>query len=125
MRPYIDNDRVQYVGNAGPGLRNQLLGKAKALLHPICFEEPFGLSVIESMMCGTPVIAFARGSMPELIIDGTTGYLVNDTSDAVAAIKKLKNISPYACREHAQTNFSLKRMTREYLEAYKRVIEMR
>lgn len=125
VRPYIDNDRVQYVGNAGPGLRNQLLGKAKALLHPICFEEPFGLSVIESMMCGTPVIAFARGSMPELIIDGTTGYLVNDTSDAVAAIKRLKNISPYACREHAQTNFSLKRMTREYLEAYKRVIEMR
>ncbi|UII32798.1 glycosyltransferase family 4 protein [Fulvivirga ulvae] len=125
VRPYIDNDKVQYVGNAGPSLRNQLLGKAKALLHPICFEEPFGLSVIESMMCGTPVIAFARGSMPELIIDGTTGYLVNDTSDAVAAIKKLKNISPYACREHAQTNFSLKQMTGDYLEAYKRVIEMR
>ena len=122
VRPYIDDDRVQYVGNAASALRNQLLGNAKALLHPISFEEPFGLSVVEAMMCGTPVIAFARGSMPELIIDGSTGYLAHDTSDAVAAVKKLNNISPYACREHAQTNFSLKRMTGEYLDAYKNVI---
>lgn len=122
IRPCIDNDQIQYVGNAAPVMRNQLLGGAKALLHPIFFEEPFGLSVIEAMMCGTPVIAFSRGSMPELIIDSTTGYLVNDTSQAVAAVKKLNNISPHACREHAQTNFSLKRMTEEYLSAYESVM---
>lgn len=122
VRPHIDNDQVQYLGNAEPALRNQLLGDARALLHPIFFEEPFGLSVIEAMMCGTPVIAFARGSMAELIIDSTTGYLVNDTAEAVTAVKKLKNISPAACRDHAEKNFSLERMTEEYLSAYESVL---
>lgn len=125
VRPHIDNDRVQYLGNAEPALRNQLLGNAKALLHPIFFEEPFGLSVIEAMMCGTPVIAFARGSMPELIIDGTTGYLVNDTAGAVAAVKKMKNISPFACRDHAEKNFSLERMTEEYSSVYEGMLATR
>ncbi len=123
IKPHVDNDQVKYVGNAGPALRNELLGRARAMLHPIFFEEPFGLSVVEAMMCGTPVIAFARGSMPELIIDGTTGYLVNDVSEAVAAVKKLKQIDHHACREHAQRNFSKERMIDEYISAYEMVLQ--
>lgn len=122
IKPHIDNDKVVYLGNAGPVMRNELLGSAKALLHPIFFEEPFGLSVVEAMMCGTPVIAFARGSMPEIIVDGTTGYLVNDIAEAVSAVKKLKHADHYACREHACSNFSLERMIEEYISAYKNVL---
>jgi len=122
IKPQIDNDQVEYLGNAGPTMRNELFGNARALLHPIFFEEPFGLSVVEAMMCGTPVIAYARGSMPELILDGTTGYLVNDIMEAVAAVKKLKYIDPYVCHEHVCRNFSLERMIDEYINSYKMVL---
>jgi len=123
IKPHIDNDKVLYLGNVGPAMRNDLLGSAKSLLHPIFFEEPFGLSVVEAMMCGTPVIAFSRGSMPELIVDGTTGYLVNDIAEAVSAVKKLKHVDHYACREHACRNFSLDRMIDEYVSAYEIVLQ--
>jgi glycosyltransferase involved in cell wall biosynthesis len=122
LKPHIDNHNVVYLGNAGPALRNELLGKARALLHPIFFEEPFGLSVVEAMMCGTPVIAFARGSMPELIVDGITGYLVKDIAEAAMAVKKLNRISSDACREHASNKFSLERMVDEYISVYKEVL---
>ncbi len=86
VKPYIDEKDIIYVGNSGPVERNKLLGDAFALLHPISFEEPFGLSVVEAMMCGTPVIAFNRGSMPELIVDRKTGFLwIID--EAVEAVK--------------------------------------
>ncbi|MDA0194955.1 MAG: glycosyltransferase family 4 protein [Bacteroidetes bacterium] len=123
IKSYIDNDQVVYLGNAGPALRNELLGGARALLHPIYFDEPFGLSVVEAMMCGTPVIAFNRGSMPELIVDGVTGYLVNDIADAVSAVNKLDHIEHQTCREHASTNFSAERMIDEYISAYKTVLQ--
>jgi glycosyltransferase involved in cell wall biosynthesis len=123
IKPHIDNDRVLFLGNAGPALRNELLGSARALLHPISFEEPFGLSVAEAMMCGTPVIANARGSMPEIISDGKTGYLVNDITEAVAAVKKLKDISYHHCREHACRHFSLDHMIGQYVGAYEIVIQ--
>lgn len=123
VKPHIDGNRVTYLGNAGPSLRDELLGNAMALLHPISFDEPFGLSVAEAMMCGTPVIAFARGSMPELIVDGVTGYLVNNMDEAVAAVGKLDRISPAACREHASLNFSLNRMIDDYIGAYRKVLE--
>ena len=76
VKPFINDNNIVYVGNSGPDERNQLLGGALALLHPISFEEPFGLSVVEAMFCGTPVIAFNRGSMPEIILDRKTGFLV-------------------------------------------------
>jgi glycosyltransferase involved in cell wall biosynthesis len=123
IKPYIDNDQIVYLGNAAPARRNELLGGAMALLHPIFFEEPFGLSVAEAMMCGTPVIAYARGSMPELILDGKTGYLVNDVAEAVEAVKKLKNISYHNCREHACLHFSVDRMIAEYIQAYEIVLQ--
>ena len=88
--PHIDNQEIIYVGNSGPKERNRLLGGAFALLHPIGFEEPFGLSVVEAMVCGTPVIAFKRGAMPELILDGKTGFLVNNVEEAVEAVNSSK-----------------------------------
>lgn len=123
VKPYIDDDQVTYLGNAGPSLRNELLGGAMALLHPISFEEPFGLSVAEAMMCGTPVVAFPRGSMRELIVDGVTGYLVNDTKEAVSAVRKINHIDHHACRQHAILNFSRQRMIDEYVGAYEKVLK--
>ncbi|KKK77170.1 hypothetical protein LCGC14_2856310, partial [marine sediment metagenome] len=100
-----------------------LLGGAQALLHPIAFEEPFGLSVAEAMMCGTPVIAYNRGSMPELIVEGKTGFLVISRNEAVAAVKRLDTIKTKDCREHARKNFSIERMISLYENAYQKTIE--
>ncbi len=122
IKPHIDTVDVIYAGNAGPSTRLKLLGGAKALLHPICFEEPFGLSVIEAMMCGTPVIAFSRGSMSELIINGQTGFLVKDVNGAVEAVNDLSKINPQDCHEHATQKFSQERMVDEYVDAYKKVL---
>jgi len=123
IKPFIDDKNVTYLGNVDPVLRNTLLGKAKALLHPISFEEPFGLSVLEAMMCGTPVVAFAKGSMPELIKEGVSGYLVNTIPEAVAAVGRLGNVVPEKCRAHAVANFSQDKMIESYIKAYNKVIE--
>ncbi len=122
IEPYIDNAHVTYLGNVGPEAGNELLGKATALLHPIFFEEPFGLSVVEALMCGTPVVAYNRGSMAELLIDGKTGFLVNDIPGAVAAIASLETIAPIDCRKHALERYSKDTMVHGYLEAYELVI---
>ncbi|WP_417885057.1 glycosyltransferase family 4 protein [Zunongwangia sp.] len=122
IKPNIDGNFIQYLGNLGKNERDLILGSAKALLHPISFEEPFGLSVLEAMMCGTPVIAFCRGSMPELIADGVSGFLVHTIQEAVDAVKKLELLSPIQCRWHAETNFNMENMISSYEEAYKNVL---
>ena len=119
--PYLNDTSIIYKGNVGPELRNELLANALALLHPISFEEPFGLSVAEAMMCGTPVIAFNRGSMQELIIDRKTGFLVQNTTEAVAATRNIKKISRQACREHAMNKFTSQVMARHYMQLYEKV----
>lgn len=122
IKPFINNEEIVYVGNSGPEERDKLLGEAYALLHPVGFEEPFGLSVPESMLCGTPVIAFNRGSMPELIRDGETGFLVNSIEDAVEAVDKLKTVSRTFCRDYAVSKFSRQKMVEGYLEVYGKVL---
>lgn len=122
IKPFIDNKNVEYLGNVGPEARNELLGGARALLHPIFFEEPFGLSVLEAMMCGTPVIAFKRGSMPELITEGISGFLPVNISEAVLATKALDKIDPKNCRAYAVKKFSLETMINNYIEAYRTVM---
>ncbi|MGB3466631.1 MAG: glycosyltransferase family 4 protein [Cyclobacteriaceae bacterium] len=122
IKPHVDSGQVIYAGNAGTVIRNKLLGNAKALLHPISFAEPFGLSVIEAMMTGTPVIAFKKGSMPELIADGKTGYLVEDVDEAIEAVSKLENISTQDCHDHAVRHFSHDKMIDAYVAAYKKVL---
>ncbi len=122
VAPAIDGDRVQYVGSVGPDRRDALLGGALALLHPIAFAEPFGLSVVEAMACGTPTVAFARGAMPEIIADGETGFLVSDVDGAVAAVARVQTLSRQRCREEAERRFSSARMVEDYLRVYARVL---
>lgn len=122
VAPYLNDSSIIYFGNVGPEQRNQLLGDALALLHPISFEEPFGLSVAEAMMCGTPVIAFERGSMKELIIDGKTGFLVNTIEEAIAAVAKITDICRCECRKHAMDKFSSEAMALKYIKLYERIV---
>jgi glycosyltransferase involved in cell wall biosynthesis len=122
VAPHLDNETVVYVGSVGPVERNRLLGKALALLHPIQFDEPFGLSVIESMACGTPVIAFDRGSMPELIENGKHGFLINTVDEAVHAVAHISKIDRATCRRHVERHFTVDRMVREYLNVYERIL---
>jgi glycosyltransferase involved in cell wall biosynthesis len=123
VEPHLDNTNVVYVGSAGPAQRNQLLGKAYALLHPINFNEPFGLSVIEAMACGTPVIAFNNGSMPELIVNGMNGFLVKTVSDAIEAAAHTKDIDRACCRRHVEQYFTVERMVEEYIQVYETILE--
>jgi glycosyltransferase involved in cell wall biosynthesis len=122
IAPYIDNDKVVYLGSAGPAERSRLLGKASALLHPIQFDEPFGLSVVESMACGTPVIAFNRGSMPELIENGKTGFLVSSVNDAVEAVARIQEIDRVFCRRHVERLFTVDHMVNEYIKVYEMIL---
>jgi glycosyltransferase involved in cell wall biosynthesis len=123
VKPYIDDDQVRYIGPVGPDDKGDVLGKAAALLHLINFEEPFGLSVAESMACGTPVIAFNRGSMPELIADGVTGFLVDDIHQARTAVTRIDRIDRAACRRHVEENFSVELMVDRYIKVYKNILE--
>ena len=110
---------MEYRGVLGGADRTHALGQAHALLHLIGFEEPFGLSVIEAMACGTPVIAYAKGSMPELIVDGVTGFLVHSFEEAVAAVDRVIEIDRAACRQHVANRFTVDRMADRYLELYR------
>ncbi|MDA3883522.1 MAG: glycosyltransferase family 4 protein [Bacteroidales bacterium] len=122
VEPYINDVDIIFVGNTGPKERDKLMGEAYALLHPISFNEPFGLSVAEAMMCGTPVIAFNLGSMPELIVNGKTGFLVNTISEASEAVGNINSISRKFCREWAYSKFSRKEMTRAYMDVYNKIL---
>ena len=122
ISPHIDNHKVIYAGSVGPVERSRLLGKASALLHPILFDEPFGLSVIEAMACGTPVIAFNRGSMPELIDNGKTGFLVNSMKEAIEAVSCIKDIDRATCCRHVEKYFTVERMVDEYIQVYEMII---
>lgn len=123
--PHVDGDRVRYVGPVGPRERDRLLGGARALLHLIDFDEPFGLSVVESMTAGTPVIAFARGSMPEIVRPGLSGFLVADLPAAVAAVADAALLDRAACRRDAVARFSADRMVDDYERLFRAVAEGR
>ena len=121
VEPFL-GDQVEFIGSAGPEKRNELLGGAYALLHPINFAEPFGLSVAEAMLCGTPVIAFNKGSMPELINDQKTGFLVSTTDEAINAVSAIDTINRKNCREWALKKFSKEKMVEDYLALYHQII---
>ena len=121
VEPYL-NEQIQYIGHAGPEKRNELLGKAIALLHPINFDEPFGMSVAEAMLCGTPVIAFNKGSMPELIQPDKTGFLVDTIDEAVEAVSNLKDIKRKDCHDWASAQFSSEKMVDDYFKLYKKIL---
>ena len=125
VEPHIDGDSVSYRGPVGPAERDELLGGARALLHLISFAEPFGLSVIEAFAAGTPVIATPLGSMPEIVRDGATGFLVPNSAAAVAAVGKLGDLDRATCREEAVARFGADRMIDAYLALFQQIIARR
>ena len=122
VAPRLDGERVTYVGPVGPERRNELLGGARALMHLVSFDEPFGFSVVEAMACGTPVIAFPRGSMPELIREGVNGFLVGGVADAAAAVHAAAGLGAAAVRASVERRFDVARMVDDYLAVYRRVL---
>jgi glycosyltransferase involved in cell wall biosynthesis len=116
VEPLVDGRDVVFVGEADHRAKRELYAKAACALMPICWEEPFGLVMVEAMACGTPVIAFARGAAPELIVDGKTGFVVED------ALGKIDTISPIRCRHHIETNFDVPVMVEGYLRLYREIV---
>jgi glycosyltransferase involved in cell wall biosynthesis len=125
IAPHIDGDQIQFVGAVEREARNELLGNALALVHMTTRPERFGLTTIEAMACGTPVLAAAMGSMPEIVIDGVTGFLCGGVEEAVAKVPLLAGLDRRACRARVEQTFSLERMIDRYLDAYAKALELR
>jgi glycosyltransferase involved in cell wall biosynthesis len=122
VAPHIDGDRVRYLGPVSAADRADVLGSAHALLHLIDFDEPFGYSVVEALACGTPVIAFARGSMAELIVDGADGVLADDTTSATAAVERVGALDRAVIRASAVARFSRSTMVNQYVDVYRAIL---
>jgi glycosyltransferase involved in cell wall biosynthesis len=118
IAPLLHSPYVEFIGEISEAEKNDFLGGARALLFPIDWPEPFGLVLIEAMACGTPVIAYRRGSVPEIITDGETGFLVENADQAVAAVKRLRDVSRRRCREVFEERFTAARMADDYLSMY-------
>lgn len=122
VKPLIDNKNIVWVGEVNMEEKARILGKAKAFLNPIQWEEPFGLVMTESQAVGTPVISFKRGAAPELIIDGKTGFLVETVDEMVAKMKDVDSLSRADCRKNVEEKFSVEKMIEGYENVYKKVI---
>ncbi len=125
FREYVEprlSDRIKWVGEVDEEERNRLMSQAKCLLHPVTWREPFGLVIIEAMACGCPVVGFNRGSIPELIETGVTGYVVEDIEGMIDAVNSIDTIERAVCREYALQNFSAERMTDGYEAIYKKLL---
>ena len=124
VAPWVDGARVRFVGAVGPEERGALLGGALALLHLVNFDEPFGFSVVEAMACGTPVIAQARGSMPEIVREGENGFLVSSVEGAAAAVHACGSLDRRVVRASVERRFDVGRMVDDYLRLYREVVEL-
>lgn len=125
VEPHIDGKQIRYLGAVDSSHRSRTLSEAHALLHLIDFDEPFGYSVVEALACGTPVIAYARGSMPEIIDDGRTGFLVNDVDGAVEAAAAVEALDRAAIRAATVERFDVSTMVDEYVTVYRSMLERR
>jgi glycosyltransferase involved in cell wall biosynthesis len=121
VEPHLDGERVRYVGSVDRSEGAVLLGGAIALLHLINFDEPFGLAMVEAMASGTPVLATPRGSVPEVVEDGVTGFIVRDAAEAAAAVPRAAALDRRAVRERAGARFSRERMVDDYLALYRKI----
>ncbi len=124
VEPLIDNEQIRFIGEIDHEEKNNLLGKAKCLLAPIQWEEPFGLYFVEAMACGTPVITMRRGSAPEIIKDKETGFICDSIEEAAERTKLIDSISRKKCRQHVEAEFSRQVMTERYLDAYQKAIQL-
>ena len=122
--PLIDGKQVTFMGIVTDDQKNDLFGNALAFLNPIQWNEPFGLTMVEAMACGTPVIAFKNGAAPELIAEGKTGFLVKNVDEMVQRMAEIKTLRREACREHIQQHFTAEVMTKNYLAAYERILKL-
>ncbi len=126
FRDYVEprlSERIRWIGEVDETERNDLMSKASCLLSPVTWREPFGLVLVEAMACGCPVVAFNRGSIPEIIKSGVTGFVVDDTESMINAVSSIGNIERAACRAHALENFNVRKMTDGYEEIFKKVLD--
>jgi glycosyltransferase involved in cell wall biosynthesis len=123
IRPLLDDPLVEYLGEMGEAEKDAFLGQAYALLFPIDWPEPFGLVMIEAMACGTPVIAYPRGSVPEILEDGVTGWIVEGCEEAVRAVERVATLSRTRCRQVFEEHFSASRMAQDYVRLYRKLLE--
>ncbi|MEE9604855.1 MAG: glycosyltransferase [Candidatus Scalindua sp.] len=121
--PHIDDSNIKYIGPVYAEKKNELLKNAYALIHMINFDEPFGLSLIEAMACGTPAIAIPRGSIPEIIDDQKTGFFVNDIVEAITALSKIPELKRKDCRRAVEERFSVVNMVDKYVEVYRQILQ--
>lgn len=119
IRPIIEGPGVEYIGEINDGEKQAFLGGASALLFPIDWPEPFGLVQIEAMACGTPIVAWRRGSVPEVIDEAVTGFMVEDIDEAVCAIHKARSLSRQAVRERFEQRFTIERVAHDYVRVYR------
>ena len=125
IKSQLNHELIEYIGEIGYAEKGEFLGNAAALLFPIQWPEPFGLVMIEAMACGTPVIAYDRGSVPEVIEDGMNGYIVHDVDEAVAAVGKLGGLDRARCRERFEQRFTANRMAKDYVTVYEQLLDLR
>jgi len=123
IEPLLDDPIVEFVGEVGDRGKQALLGDARALLFPIDWPEPFGLVLLEAMACGTPVIAYRRGSVPEILEDGVTGFLVDNLCEATSAVANVDRLDRALCRSRFEERFSAARMAQDYLNIYERLLK--
>jgi glycosyltransferase involved in cell wall biosynthesis len=122
IRPLLDHPNIEYLGEIGFPEKNDFLGNAAAVLFPASWPEPFGLVMIEAMACGTPVIAYPMGSVPEVIADGISGYVVSDLDGAVEAVRKIDNLDRRKIRKYFEQYFTADRMAKDYMKIYERLV---
>jgi glycosyltransferase involved in cell wall biosynthesis len=125
IRPLLDSNDVEFLGEIGYPEKNKFLGEAAALIFPICWPEPFGIVMIEAMACGTPIIGYPFGSVPEVVKHGVSGYVVSDLQGAVEATKQLDKLDRKKVRKHFEQHFTASRMTQDYLRIYERMVAQR
>jgi glycosyltransferase involved in cell wall biosynthesis len=123
IAPLLADPLVEYVGEIGEGEKNRFLGSAYALLFPIDWPEPFGLVMIEAMACGTPVIAYRQGSVPEVLDHGLTGFIVESLEEGVAAVEQVEQLSRQQCRQVFEERFSASRMAKDYMKIYHTLVD--
>ena len=122
IRGLLDHPSIEFIGEIGEDQKSDFLGRARALLFPIDWPEPFGLVMIEALACGVPVIAFRGGSVPEVIEHGLTGFIVDSIEEAIAAVGRIEALDRRSCRQAFLRRFSVARMTSEYVQLYRRLI---
>ncbi|MGH9357788.1 MAG: glycosyltransferase family 4 protein [Terriglobia bacterium] len=122
IQPLLGHPLIQFMGEIADAEKDEFLGNALALLAPVNWPEPFGLVIIEALACGTPVIAYRRGSVPELVEEGESGFVVEDVDEAVMAVKNIDKLSRVACRQAFERRFTAARMAQDYLEIYHRLV---